>query len=148
MNFNNLNAEKGYHPGNAYGQSKLANLLFTYELQQKFEKEDLGTIAAAAHPGWTVTNLQVHWRMLRILNPFIGQKPDMGALSSLFAATAPEVQGGSYYGPSGWMELRGHPTKVQSSGRSQDATVATKLWTVSEELTDVQYQWTTTKAPA
>jgi NAD(P)-dependent dehydrogenase (short-subunit alcohol dehydrogenase family) len=104
IDFDNLNAEKGYDGGRAYGQSKLANLLFTYELQRRFEDAGVDTIAAAAHPGWTVTNLQVHWRMLRVLNPFIGQKPEMGALPALYAATAPDVQGGDYYGPGGWLE--------------------------------------------
>jgi hypothetical protein len=103
--------------------------------------EDAGvdTIAVAAHPGWTATNLQVHWRMLRILNPFIAQKPEMGALPTLYAATAPDVQGGDYYGPRGWQELRGYPTKVRSSDSTYDTAVATKLWTVSEELTGVRY---------
>jgi NAD(P)-dependent dehydrogenase (short-subunit alcohol dehydrogenase family) len=141
IDFDNLNAEKGYDGGGAYGQSKLANLLFTYELQRRFEGTGVDAIAAAAHPGWTVTNLQVHWRMLRVLNPFIGQKPEMGALPALYAATAPDVQGGDYYGPDGWFELRGHPTKVQSSDRSHDAAVAAKLWAVSEELTGVRYHW-------
>jgi hypothetical protein len=65
----------------------------------------------------------------------------MGALPTLYAATAPNVQGGDYYGPDGFLELRGHPTKVQSSGRSYDEVVAAKLWTVSEELTGVRYLW-------
>jgi NAD(P)-dependent dehydrogenase (short-subunit alcohol dehydrogenase family) len=141
IDFDNLNAEKGYDPGGAYGQSKLANLLFTYELQRRFEGAGVEAIATAAHPGWTVTNLQIHWRMLRVLNPFIGQKPEMGALPALYAATASDVQGGDYYGPGGWLELRGYPTKVQSSDRSHDTAVAAKLWAVSEELTDVRYDW-------
>jgi NAD(P)-dependent dehydrogenase (short-subunit alcohol dehydrogenase family) len=83
IDFDNLNAEKDYDPGWAYGQSKLANLLFTYELQRRFEGAGVDTIAAAAHPGWTVTNLQVHWRMVQMLNPIVGQKPVMGALPAL-----------------------------------------------------------------
>ena len=79
--------------------------------------------------------------MVRLLNPIIGQKPEMGALPTLYAATAPDVQGGDYYGPRGWLELRGHPTKVQSSDRSHDAAVAAKLWTASEELTGIRYRW-------
>jgi NAD(P)-dependent dehydrogenase (short-subunit alcohol dehydrogenase family) len=139
IDFDNLNAEKGYDRQRAYAQSKLANLLFTYELQRRFEVAGVDTIAAAAHPGWTATNLQAHWRMVRILNPFIAQKPKMGALPTLYAATAPDVRGGDYYGPAGWQELRGYPTRVQSSDRSYDTTVAAKLWTVSEELTGVRY---------
>ena len=145
IDFNNLNAEKNYDAGFAYGQSKLANLLFTYELQRRFEGAGVDTIAAAAHPGWTKnTNLPAHWRMLRILNPLIGQVPKMGALPTLYAATAPDVKGGDYYGPQGLLGLRGHPTKVKSSERSYDQATATKLWSISEELTDVQYQWPVT----
>jgi NAD(P)-dependent dehydrogenase (short-subunit alcohol dehydrogenase family) len=139
IDFDNLNAEKGYDGQRAYAQSKLANLLFTYELQRRFEGAGVDAIAVAAHPGWTATNLQAHWRMVRILNPFIAQQPKMGALPTLYAATAPDVRGGDYYGPRGWQELRGHPTKVQSSARSHDTAVAAKLWTVSEELTGVRY---------
>ena len=141
IDFDHLNGEKDYDRQRAYAQSKLANLLFTYELQRRFECASLDTIAVAAHPGWTVTNLQAHWWMLQVLNPFIGQKPKMGALPTLYAATAQDVQGGDYYGPCGWQELRGYPTKVQSSDSSYDTVVATKLWTVSEELTGVRYHW-------
>ena len=140
IDFDNLNADKGYDAGAAYGQSKLANLLFTYELHRRFKGAGVDAIAAAAHPGWTAgTNLAVHWRMLRLLNPFVGQKPSMGALPALYAATAPDVQGGDYYGPDGWQELRGYPTKVRSSDRSYDPAVAAKLWIISEELTGVRY---------
>ncbi len=139
IDFDNLNAEKGYNRGKAYGQSKLANLLFTYELQRRFEDAGADALAVAAHPGWTTTNLQVHWWMFRILNPFLGQKPEMGALPALYAATAPDVQGGDYYGPGGWIEARGYPIKVQSNERSHDMVVAARLWTVSEELTGVRY---------
>ena len=141
IDFDNLNGEKGYDRQRAYAQSKLANLLFTYELQRRLEGAGVDTIAVAAHPGWTATNLQAHWRMVRILNPFIAQKPKMGALPTLYAATAPDVQGGDYYGPRGWQELRGYPTKVRSSDSSYDAAVAAKLWTVAEELTGVRYHW-------
>jgi NAD(P)-dependent dehydrogenase (short-subunit alcohol dehydrogenase family) len=141
IDFDDLNAEKDYDPGRAYAQSKLANLLFTYELQRWFEGAGVNAIAAAVHPGWTATNLPVHRRMIWILNPLIGQKPEMGALPALYAATAPDAQGGDYYGPGSWGGLRGHPAKVQSSGRSYDTAVAAKLWTVSEELTSVRYHW-------
>jgi NAD(P)-dependent dehydrogenase (short-subunit alcohol dehydrogenase family) len=143
INFNDLNGDKKYNSGNAYGQSKLANLLFTYELDRKFKKYGLEAIAVAAHPGWTKqTNLPVHWRMIRILNPLIGQKPEMGALPSLYAATSPDVQGGDYFGPNSWMQLRGHPKMVRSSKRSYDEALASKLWEISEEITGVQYKWT------
>ena len=141
IDFDNLNGEQGYDRQRAYAQSKIANLLFTYELQRRFESAGVDTIAVAAHPGWTATNLQVHWRMVQILNPLLAQKPAMGALPTLYAATAPDVQGGDYYGPSGWQELRGYPIRVQSSDRSHDTAVAARLWTVSEELTGIRYQW-------
>ena len=137
--FDDLNAEKDYDAGGAYAQSKLANLLFTYELQRRFESAGVDTIAAAAHPGWTATDLPSNRRMVRILNPIIGQKPEMGALPTLYAAVAPDVGGGDYYGPRSWGGLRGYPTRVRSSDSSYDTAVAARLWTVSEELTGVRY---------
>ncbi len=150
IDFDNLNAEKGYDPEQAYGQSKLANMLFTYELQRRFEGAGVDTIAAAVHPGATDTNLaaswmaanpRAHWRLIRILNSFFGQKPEMGALPTLYAATAPDVQGGGYYGPGSLGGLRGYPKKLQSGDRSRDTAVAARLWAVSEELTGVRYIW-------
>jgi NAD(P)-dependent dehydrogenase (short-subunit alcohol dehydrogenase family) len=142
IDFDNLNAEKDYDPERAYAQSKLANLLFTYELQRRFESTGVDALAAAAHPGWTAaTGLPAHRPIVRMLNPLIGQKPEMGALPALYAATAPDVQGGGYYGPGSWGGLRGYPTKARSSDRSHDAAVAARLWAVSEELTGVQYHW-------
>jgi NAD(P)-dependent dehydrogenase (short-subunit alcohol dehydrogenase family) len=139
IDFDDLNAEKSYDPGRAYAQSKLANLLFTYQLQRRFEDAGADALAAAAHPGWTATNLPVHRRMVRMLSPFIGQKPEMGALPALYAAIAPDVQGGGYYGPGSWGGLRGTPIKARASDRAYDVAVAVKLWTVSEELTGVRY---------
>lgn len=107
IDFDNLNGEKHYDRQRAYAQSKLANLLFTYELHRRFEAAGAAAMAAAAHPGWTATNLQAHWRMVRMLNPLLAQKPEMGALPALYAASAPGVQGGDYYGPGGWLELGG-----------------------------------------
>ncbi|MFX0092220.1 MAG: oxidoreductase [Candidatus Hodarchaeota archaeon] len=142
IDFDDLNPEeRNYDRGKAYAQSKLANILFTYELQRRFEGAGVDTIATTVHPGWTATKLPVHRPIIRMLNPFIGQKPKMGALPTLYAATAMGVQGGNYYGPSSWLGLRGYPTKVQSSDRSYDTAVASKLWTVSEELTGVRYHW-------
>jgi NAD(P)-dependent dehydrogenase (short-subunit alcohol dehydrogenase family) len=139
IDFDNLNGELGYNPQGAYAQSKLANLLFVYELQRRFERAGVDAIAVAAHPGWTTTNLSAHWRLVRILDLFIGQMPEMGALPALYAATAADVWGGDYYGPGGWLELRGYPIKVQSSDRSHDTAVAARLWKISEELTGVRY---------
>jgi NAD(P)-dependent dehydrogenase (short-subunit alcohol dehydrogenase family) len=141
IDFGNLNAEKGYDAGTAYAQSKLANVLFAFELQRWFESAEVDAIAAAVHPGATKTDLPAHWPMVRIVTPLIGQDPTMGALPTLYAATAPDVQGGDYYGPGSWGGLRGSPAKARASDGCYDTEVAARLWTVSEELTGVRYQW-------
>jgi NAD(P)-dependent dehydrogenase (short-subunit alcohol dehydrogenase family) len=105
IDFDNLNAEKGYNAHRAYSQSKLANLLFTYELQRKLDSAGNDTIAVAAHPGWSETNLQQHSGLYRSLNRYVAQSQQMGALPILQAATAPDVLGGDYYGPSKYMGL-------------------------------------------
>ncbi len=138
IDFANLNGEKHYHRQGAYAQSKLANLLFTYELQRRFDHTGVDTIAVAAHPGWTETNLQVHWKVLWTFNSLAGQRPWMGALPTLYAATAPDVQGGEYYGPRG-LQVWGYPTRVRSNNRSYDTVMAARLWAISEELTGVRY---------
>jgi NAD(P)-dependent dehydrogenase (short-subunit alcohol dehydrogenase family) len=138
IDFANLYGEKRYHRQGAYAQSKLANLLFTYELQRRLQGAGADTLAAAAHPGWTETNLQVHWKALWSVNSLAGQSPRMGALPTLYAATASDVHDGDYYGPRG-LQVWGYPTRVRSNRRSYDQAVAARLWTVSEELTGVQY---------
>ena len=140
INFDDLNWERGYPAQRAYGQSKLANLLFTYELQRKLVAAGQDTLAVAAHPGWTATNLQQHSSIIERLNPLFAQTTAMGALPTLYAAVAPDVRGGEYFGPDGFMEMRGYPTKVGSNQRSHDEAVAKRLWQVSEDLTHVQYQ--------
>lgn len=140
IQFDNLNWEGNYNPTRAYGQSKLANLLFTYELQRKFQAAGHNTLAVAAHPGWTATNLQQHSGMIRLLNPFLAQSTDMGALPTVYAATALDVAGADYYGPGGLWEMRGYPKKVESNKKSHDRSVAQRLWAVSETLTGVQFK--------
>jgi len=139
VEFDNLNAERVYKKWNAYGLSKLANLLFTYELQRRLERAGKDVIAVAAHPGYTATNLQTHSGLFSFLNNFLAQKQEMGALPTLYAATSPDMHGGDYIGPDGLMEQRGYPKKVQSNDASHDEEVAQKLWQVSEELTGVQF---------
>ena len=139
INFDDLNARNSYNRWSAYGQSKIANLLFTYELQRRFEASGLDTISAATHPGWTATNLQSHNAFFRAWNPFIGQGSETGALPTLYAITAKDVEGGAYYGPGGFMQARGYPKRVKSGGRSHDRDVAARLWDVSEKLTGVRY---------
>ena len=147
INFEDLNWEKGYKPNQAYGQSKLANLLFTYELQRKLAEAEKDAQAVAAHPGWTGTNLQQHSVLFRFFNRFFAQEPSMGALPTLMAATEPNVNGGEYFGPSGFMEIRGYPQQVSSNVRSHDKEVAARLWDVSEELTGVRYHWPVRNVP-
>ena len=125
----------------AYGQSKLANLLFTYELQRRLTGTT--TLAAAAHPGGSRTELTRNLPPLvgvvtRLVEPLF-QDADMGALPTLRAATDPNVLGGQYYGPDGFAEQRGYPRVVASSTASHDVAAQKRLWTVSEELTSVTY---------
>jgi NAD(P)-dependent dehydrogenase (short-subunit alcohol dehydrogenase family) len=138
IDFDNLNAEKSYGAVGAYGQSKLANLLFTFELQRRFESAATDTLAVAAHPGWTATNLQDNAVWIRALNPIFSQQPPDGALPTLYAATAPDVSGGEYFGPSRMFEMWGPPKRAVSSARARDEAVARKLWTVSQELTGIE----------
>ncbi len=141
MDFGNLQAEQGYKPWQAYGRSKLANLLFTLELQNRLEAAKADTIAVAAHPGGTKTNLQSNMsRFLRPLANLIMQEQAMGALPTLYAATAPGVKGNDYYGPDGFQEMQGYPTRVDSSEESQDVGKARQLWVESERLTGVRYE--------
>ncbi len=144
IDFDNLNAEKSYSKWGAYGQSKLTNLLFTYELQRRLTKSGAHTISVAAHPGYSATNLQsseslLQTFMLKTMNIIMAQSSEMGALPSLYAAVSPDVKGCDYIGPDGFMESRGHPAKVRSSASSHDEATAKRLWEVSEQLTGVMY---------
>lgn len=148
IDFDNLMYEggKGYSPTRAYGRSKLANLLFTYELERRFEAAGSKTIAAAAHPGYTHTHLtrylekKWYFRLFSPLGNLIAQKAEMGALPILRAAADPGVIGGQYYGPDSFFGQRGHPIIIKSSQASYDKPTAKKLWEVSEQLTDIKIQ--------
>jgi NAD(P)-dependent dehydrogenase (short-subunit alcohol dehydrogenase family) len=145
MNFENLmfDGGKGYGNRAAYQRSKLANLLFTYELERYFEEHGLDTIAVAAHPGVSNTDLADHVKAIKILRPFVGwilQSAAMGALPIIRAAVDPDVNGGQYYGPGGRNERRGYPVIVGSSEASQNLQDAKDLWQVSEALTGVSYR--------
>ncbi|TFG71992.1 MAG: SDR family NAD(P)-dependent oxidoreductase [Anaerolineales bacterium] len=147
MDFDNLMyAEgKGYMPARAYGRSKLANLLFTYELQHRYEVTGADALAVAAHPGTSHTNLTSHmagqWfiKLTQPLQALIVQSAAMGALPTLRAAVDTGVVSGQYYGPDGRMEQRGFPVVVQSNAASHNMADARKLWEISEELTGVSY---------
>ncbi|UXA07732.1 SDR family NAD(P)-dependent oxidoreductase [Mycobacterium sp. SMC-2] len=145
IHFDDLQWQRRYDRFAAYGQSKLANLLFTYELQRRLAaRSDANTVALAAHPGGSNTeltrNLPRSFQPLRaVLGPVLFQSPAMGALPTLRAATDPDARGGQYYGPDGFLEQRGHPKIVQSSAQSHDEELARRLWSVSEELTGVGF---------
>jgi NAD(P)-dependent dehydrogenase (short-subunit alcohol dehydrogenase family) len=136
IRFDDLQSERRYGRVAAYGQSKLANLLFTYELQRRLSGTD--TIAVAAHPGGSSSELSRYLpNVVRLAFQQIEQNTEMGALPTLRAATDPNVSGGDYYGPGGFAQLHGYPEAVASSGRSHDGEVARRLWAVSEQLTGV-----------
>jgi NAD(P)-dependent dehydrogenase (short-subunit alcohol dehydrogenase family) len=139
IRFDDMQWERDYGRIRAYGQSKLANLMFTYELQRRLRGTD--TIAVAAHPGGSNTelarNLPFAVRAAASLLSPLMQGPDMGALPTLRAATDPGVLGGQYFGPDGFGEQRGYPKVVASSAASHDTEAQRRLWAVSEELTSV-----------
>jgi len=128
----------------AYGQSKLANLMFAYELDRRLRAKRSPVLSVAAHPGYAATDLQSHTeslldRVMAIGNRLIAQNATMGALPTLYAATMPEVKGGEFYGPDGLGQMRGHPRKTGSTRASRDAAVSAKLWRKAEELTGVTF---------
>jgi NAD(P)-dependent dehydrogenase (short-subunit alcohol dehydrogenase family) len=144
IHFDDLQWEHGYDRYAAYGQSKLANLLFTYELQRRLAEQDTNTVAVAAHPGASSTELgrsapTLIKPLFALADTFLFQSAAMGALPTLRAATDLDVEGGQYYGPDGLGEQRGHPKVVSSSAQSHDEDLQRRLWTVSEELTGVTY---------
>jgi hypothetical protein len=149
MDFDDLQSERGYRKWIAYGQSKLANLLFTYELQRRLERAAAAAMSVACHPGYSATNLQavgpqmsgsaLMASVMQLGNRLLSQSAAMGALPTLYAATSADVHGADYIGPDGFFENTGYPQKTTSSGRSHDRDAASRLWTISEELTGVRY---------
>jgi len=142
IDFDDLNADRGYNRMSAYGRSKLANLLFTYELQRRLAGAGTEAVALAAHPGTSDTELGRHIPGAGFLRPvlkYMTQSAAMGALPTLRAATDPSATGGQYYGPDGFAETQGHPVVVKSSGRSHEVDMQQRLWAASEELTGVTF---------
>jgi NAD(P)-dependent dehydrogenase (short-subunit alcohol dehydrogenase family) len=141
INFDDLQAERSYSRVAAYSQSKLANLMFTYELARRLSAAATTTIAVAAHPGLAATELTRHVPAIAayFYARVISQNPAMGALPVLRAATDPGVLGGQYYGPGGIFGTRGYPEPARSSRQSHDTAIQRRLWTVSEELTGVTF---------
>jgi NAD(P)-dependent dehydrogenase (short-subunit alcohol dehydrogenase family) len=143
INFDDLQSERRYQRWLAYGQSKLANLLFMMELQRRLDAAGSSVISVAAHPGYAATNLQSHTQSIQdqimgLFNHVIAQSAAMGALPTLYAATQ-NLPGNSYSGPGGFLEQRGHPAPASRTAAAQDAETAKRLWTLSEELTGVAF---------
>jgi NAD(P)-dependent dehydrogenase (short-subunit alcohol dehydrogenase family) len=144
IDFDDLSCEHGYSRWKAYGQSKLANLLFMLELQRRLEAAGSRVTVQAAHPGWAATNLQSHTPsrveklFMGVGNRLLAQDVRMGALPTLYAATQ-DLPAGSYTGPGGLQEVRGHPAAAGRSVAACDADVARRLWDVSEQLTGVPF---------
>ena len=146
---NDPQRKRSYDKWAAYGQSKLANVLFAYELDRRLGAADHDVTSVACHPGYAATELQrrgpemenstVRKLLMEGANRVVAQSAEMGALPMVYAATASTIRGGEYIGPDGFRGMRGYPTRVESSDRSHDREVARRLWDVSEELTGVSF---------
>jgi NAD(P)-dependent dehydrogenase (short-subunit alcohol dehydrogenase family) len=149
IRFDDLDGARSYERWTAYGQSKLANLLFAYELQRRFTRAGVAALSIACHPGYAATNLQFvapaaegrrfATGFFRVANGLFAQSAERGAWPTVFAATSPAVHGGECVGPSGPGELWGTPEAVSTSRASRDLTDAAKLWQLSVERTGVDY---------
>ena len=140
IRFDDLNFKSGYSKRGAYGQSKLACLMFAYELNRRLQKAGLQTLSVAAHPGVAATNLAQHFpRFLTAFFPLVGQSASSGALPTLYAALGDDIDGGDYCGPRSMRQMRGPPVKVGSNRASKDQEAAKRLWKLSEELTGVSF---------
>ncbi|MDD4969415.1 MAG: oxidoreductase [Paludibacter sp.] len=148
LDFGNLTFENGkdFTPMKAYGRSKLANLLFTYELQRFFDSKGIDCMAVAAHPGISKTNnsngdeSNLLMKVYKLSVSYIIQQANMGAMPEIRASVDPDVQPGNYYGPGGVLELSGHPVLVQPKRAALDVESAYKLWEASERLTAITYK--------
>jgi NAD(P)-dependent dehydrogenase (short-subunit alcohol dehydrogenase family) len=144
INFDDLQSEKRYDAWGAYAQSKLANILFTVELQRRLEAMCADVISVVIHPGFAVTNLQKNMSsvrdqiMMMVFKPIGSQPADLGATYQLYAATAPDVRGGEFFGPR--YMLRGPVVRVELRPHGRDTVAAARLWEVSEQLTGVRYE--------
>ena len=149
MDFDDLMGERKYGAWRAYGQSKLANLLFVRSLAERLERAGSTIASIGAHPGFASTHLQAvapemkgrGWqvKVMDGVNKVMAQSAAMGALPTLYAATFPAIRSGDYVGPDGFGEQRGHPKLVGMNASARDDEAANRLWTVSEELTGVRY---------
>jgi NAD(P)-dependent dehydrogenase (short-subunit alcohol dehydrogenase family) len=145
--FDDLNWERRpYSAWQGYAQSKLANLLFSLELERRLQASGSGVKVTAAHPGWTATELQRNTPLTRLFNPLFAMKPEGGALPTLRAATDPDAPAGSYWGPARFFEMRGPPVPARISPRAQDEAVAARLWKATEELISLSFDLRSAKA--
>jgi NAD(P)-dependent dehydrogenase (short-subunit alcohol dehydrogenase family) len=153
INFDDLQSERGYHRWSAYGQSKLADLMFSLELDRRLRAAGSSVTSVAAHPGYAATNLQSAAAptpdrlLMHLTNLVVAQSAEMGALPSLYAATYPGLEGGSYVGPDGIGEFRGHPRLCSPSRAARDQQVASRLWDVALGLTGVQFAFADAPSP-
>ena len=145
IHFADLQLEREYAPRKAYQQSKMANTVFGIELDRRLRAAGSPILSVLAHPGYSATNLQftgprgITPLVFRLANAVFAQSAERGALPQLYAATAPGVRGGQFFGPSGFQEMRGDPTEVQAVPEAHDPDIAHRLWEVSEELTGVTF---------
>ncbi len=154
IDFDDLQGERSYNNWRAYGQSKLANLMFCFELQRRASAAGTELRSVAAHPGYAATNLQFAgpsvWyerAALKVANMTVGQNAAMGALPSLYAATVPDLPGGSFAGPGGLREMRGYPRIVTAASKAYDEGAWRRLWGASEELTGVHFDFSGALVP-
>ena len=150
INFSDLHSTRNYSRFGAYSQSKLANLLFTLELQRRLQSKEAPVICASAHPGWAATRLQYaapsetgsrfELVLMRALNAILAQSAEQGALPQLYAATAPDVNEGDYIGPDGWMQMRGFPVRHRARETAYDTRAAKELWRLSVDLTGEPFE--------
>jgi NAD(P)-dependent dehydrogenase (short-subunit alcohol dehydrogenase family) len=131
--------QRKYKPWKAYGDSKIANLYFIFGLADRLKAMGSQVITAAAHPGWTATELQRNSGLASFFNPFFAQNTAMGALPTLYAACGPDVESKDYFGPGGRFEIKGYPKQVRPNKRSQNKEIGDRLWKMSEKLTGVNF---------
>ena len=148
IHFDDLNSEKKYTPMGAYQQTKLANLLFGFELERRLRQAGARASSIVVHPGVSTTNIVkagmgvtggLRVRIFSVLFPLIAQSEEQGSLPTLYGAVSPDAKGGHYYGPDGFMELKGYPVEVEAKPQAKDEAAAEKLWAISEQATGVKY---------
>lgn len=140
IDFKDINWEqRQYKTGKAYGDSKLANLYFAYELARKYKGDSTAPVVTISHPGWTKTELDRHSGVARFIGDIVAQTVQMGTLPTLRAATDVSAKSGDYFGPSKIMEMRGHPVLVKSNKLSKNEGNAKTLWNISEKLTGINF---------